>query len=125
MRLNHDERFTEAQQERIREAVIEGQRKWREMSVEAAASKLEDVILAELTRPAIGPDVVVMNSVGTAVAFMRQFSGHGSYTPLIPVPDAREIAWQAIRRLVEQGNCTDNAMAEVDRDLAAYTRGEP
>ena len=113
-----NEQFTEAQQKRIRSMMG-----WVSAHVKEDGYADIDVAMKMLTPPAIGPDVPVMDSVGS-IGFMRQFSGHGSYTPMLPVPEAREIARRACEGLVQRGDCVTDAMVEVDRDLAAYTRGE-
>lgn len=102
--------------------------------VRAAAHKVEnqmgdygELLIAELTRPPIHPDVPVMYSTLGSwrnVAFFRDMpSIVTNISVLTPVSIAREIARETAR-LVENGCCIDEAMAEVDRDLDAYAQGE-
>ena len=112
-----NERFTEAQ---IREA-------YDKANMPRATFPI-DTLMAELNRPAIGPGVPVMyddrESAGDYLAYYCNLpKGSTNIRVLIPVPDAREIARWAITRYAKVEN-VDGAMAELDRDLAVYTRGE-
>ena len=88
-------------------------------------------LVAELTRPAIGPNVPVMywpcSDDDDYLAFFENLGARGerNLRVLIPVPDAREIARRAIAQYSRGVTTLSGAIAEVDRDLAAYTRGEP
>lgn len=122
-----DKRYTE---DEIRAAVIEGQRKWRRMTVEAAVSKLEDIVMAELTRPEIGPDVVVTYTSpyggnGLANKF-RDIPGRATNI-VSHYPEDKVLAWgEEIFKRVWQGKIPwDNAVAELKARMDAFKRGSP
>lgn len=122
-----DKRYTDEQRAEIRAAVV------AQVDAFAVPWKGEAVaagVLFRLDRPAIHPDVPVLLTYENGDIHVscsseaRTASDTVRVDVLIPVPEAREIARRKLTRYVDGDVSYAEALAEVDRDLDAYTRGE-